>query len=147
MKHSKRFIYSAGTSATKRTSAGTRRSTLKWRSERWLHRWKDPAGHARVIAEMDIKGQNLPVEWRRPHGQVRRVEARVNDGKAQGSHAGVKRPAGEIDNYRSVGSNNLSASAVLNSSSFYSSFSKSNVPVFNAQLLDRNAICLFVLFC
>ena len=91
---------------------------------------------------MDIKGEKPPVEWRRPHGQVRHVEARVNDAEDQGSHAGAKRPAGEIHNYRSVGFNNLSASAVLNSSSFYSSFSKSHVPVFNAQLLDRNAIAL-----
>ncbi len=52
---------------------------------------------------MDARGDTPPVEWRRPHGQVRRDEARVNDGKAEGSHAGVKRRAGKIDNYRSVG--------------------------------------------
>ncbi len=38
--------------------------------ERWLHRWKDPAVHARVIAEMDTKDEKPPVEWRRPSGQV-----------------------------------------------------------------------------
>ncbi len=81
------------------------------------------------------------MEWRPPHGRVRRDEAYVNDGQADGSHVGVKRFVGEIKNYRSVGTNNLSA-AVLNSSSFYSKFSKSYVPVFNAQLLDRNTIAL-----
>ena len=68
--------------------------------ERWLHRWKDHAGHARVIAEMDDRDERPPVEWRRPHGQVRRDEAHVDNDEAERSHAGVKRPAGEINNYR-----------------------------------------------
>ncbi len=68
--------------------------------KRWLHRWKNPAGRAKVIAEMDAKVKRPPVEWRRPHGRVRCDEAHVNDGEAGGSHAGVKRPAGEIDNYQ-----------------------------------------------
>ena len=71
--------------------------------ERWLHRWKDPAGHARVIAEMDVRGDRPPVEWRRPHGRVRRNETHVDDGEAEGSHARFKRRSGEINNYRSVG--------------------------------------------
>ncbi len=29
--------------------------------ERWLARWRDPEDHARVIAEMDAKGEKPPV--------------------------------------------------------------------------------------
>ncbi len=84
--------------------------------ERWLARRKTPAGHARVITEMDAKGERPPVEWRPPYGRARSDEAHVDDGKAER----VKR-VGEFNNYRSVGNSNLSA-AVLNSSSFYSKF-------------------------
>ncbi len=30
--------------------------------ERWLQQWKDPVGHARVIAEMDAKDKKTQVE-------------------------------------------------------------------------------------
>ncbi len=56
--------------------------------ERWLARWKDPAGHARVIAEMDAKSNRLPVEWRPPNSRVRRDEAHVDDGEAEDRRAG-----------------------------------------------------------
>ncbi len=100
--------------------------------ERWLTQW-------RIIVKMDVKGKRPTVKWRRPHGQAQHEKVYADNDEVDDCRTGVKCPAGEINNYRSVGNNNLAAAAI---NSFYSRFSTLSVPAFNAQLLDRNAIAL-----
>ena len=64
--------------------------------ERWLHWWKDPTGHARVIAEMDKRGDTPPVEWRRPLGLVRRDEAHVNNGEPEAATPELNGPRAKL---------------------------------------------------
>ena len=122
--------------------------------ERWLARWRDPEGHAAALEHMDIlagkeSGQeSSAVQPFRRHAEEEDEMDRGSSADGPRRSAVRKRKGSwaqllpqEIDNNRSVGYAE-NQSAVLNFSSFYSKFSKSVVPVFPAQLLDRNSIAL-----